>query len=137
MDMYEYFDVTADVGIIARGRTLEELFVNSARAVFNVMANLDKIKPVKEVSFEISSNSIEELILDYLTYLLALKDIHGMLFSEFEVEIDENNFKLRGIARGDEIREEHEIKTEVKAITYHLMEIKKNKLWKVKFVVDV
>ncbi len=137
MDMYEYFDVTADVGIIARGRALDELFVNSARAVFNVMANLDKIKPVKEVSFEINSNSIEELVLDYLTYLLALKDIHGMLFSEFKVEIDENNFKLRGIARGDEIKEEHEIKTEVKAITYHLMEIKKNKLWEVKFVVDV
>ncbi|GCC11412.1 hypothetical protein IPdc08_01467 [archaeon] len=137
MEMYEYFDVTADVGIIARGKSIDELFVNSARAVFNVMANLDKIKPVNEVSFEISSNSIEELILDYLTYLLALKDIHGMLFSEFEVGIDENNFKLRGIARGDEIKEEHEIKTEVKAITYHLMEIKKNKLWEVKFVVDV
>ncbi len=137
MEPFEYFDVTADVGIVARGKTLEELFVNSAKAMFNIMVNLEKVRPLEAIDFELSSSSLEELFLDYLTYLLALKDIHGMFFSDFEVEIDDKNFKLKAIARGEKTREEHEIETEVKAVTYHLMEIKKNDFWYAKFVVDV
>jgi len=138
MKEFEYFSVTADVGIIARGRSIEELFLNCAKAMFNVMVDITKVKPIKEVEVEASGVSLEELLLDYLTNLLALKDIHGMFFSEFEVRINERDLKLTGKARGEETKPEHEVETEVKAVTYHKMKIeRKNDIWKATFVVDV
>lgn len=139
MEPFEYFEVTADVGIVARGKSLEELFENSARAMFGVMVNLEKVKPAERIEFEVDSTSLEELLLDYLTHLLGLKDIYSLFFSQFEVKILEyrEGFKLQGSARGEERTPEHEVETEVKAVTYHLMEIKKNKNWRARFVVDV
>ncbi len=138
MKEFEYFSVTADVGIIARGRSLEELFVNCAKAMFNVMVDIKKVKPVKEVDVEATGVSLEELLLDYLTNLLALKDIHGMFFSEFEVNINERDLKLTGKARGEEAKPEHEVETEVKAVTYHKMKVeRKNGIWEANFIVDV
>lgn len=138
MKEFEYFDVTADVGIIARGKSLDELFVNCARAMFNVMVDITKVKPLKEVEVKAAGVSLEELLLDYLTNLLALKDIHGMFFGDFEVRINEKDLTLTGKARGEESRPEHEVKTEVKAVTYHKMKVeKKNGFWEANFVVDV
>jgi len=45
---YEFFEHTADVGIIARGNTLEEAFSNAAKAVFEVMTDTSKVE-AKEV----------------------------------------------------------------------------------------
>jgi SHS2 domain-containing protein len=40
MKRYRVFDHTADLGIQVLGRTVEELFVNGAYALFDLMADL-------------------------------------------------------------------------------------------------
>ena len=52
MRKYETFDHTADIGIRAFGRNLEELFANAAYALFDQLTDLKKVR--KEVSHEIS-----------------------------------------------------------------------------------
>lgn len=42
---FEFFDVTADVGIRAYGKTLEDAFENAALAMFEVMTDTSRINP--------------------------------------------------------------------------------------------
>lgn len=134
---YRYFDVTADVGAEAYGETLDELFENAALAMFNVMCNTDKVTPAMKKKIKVSAGDLEGLLREWLTYLLGLKDIYGMMFSRFKARVDVESMTLEGWVWGEETKESHEIKTEVKAVTYHMMRIKKNRLWQARFVLDV
>lgn len=134
---FEYFEVTADVGIYAYGESLNELFENAALAMFGVMCNTAKVKCKKEKKVEVRAGDLESMLGEWLTALLGLRDIYSMMFCKFKVEIDEKLFFLKGSACGEATKEEHEIATEVKAVTYHRMEIKKNKTWRARFILDV
>ncbi len=134
---FEYFEVTADVGIYAYGKSLNELFENAALAMFSVMCNTARVKCKKEKKVEVKAGDLEGLLGEWLTALLGLRDIHGMMFCKFKVVIDEENLALNGSACGEATKKGHEIATEVKAATYHMMEIKKNKAWRARFILDV
>ncbi|RLF57540.1 MAG: archease [Thermoplasmata archaeon] len=134
---FEVFETTADVGIIAYGDTLDELFENSALGMFSLMCNINKVEPREKKSIKAEGDSLESLLVEWLTQLLALRDIYGMMFSKFKARVDKENIKVYGEAFGEETREEHEIEVEVKAVTYHMLEVSKNKVWKAKFILDI
>ncbi len=137
MKSYEYFETTADIGIIAYGKNLNELFENAAKAVFNLMCNLEKVSPKEKKEIVVEEEEIDLLLVAWLSSLLAYKDIYNMMFSKFRVEI-KNKYRLVGEAYGEEASESHELRTEVKAVTYHNLEIKKkDDLWVARFIVDV
>ena len=83
--MYEYFEHQADVGIIGYGKTLEEAFVEGAKAMFQVMCEIKNVKAVKKIKIEVEGNDKETMFIEWLNDLLAKKDIEDMFFSEFEV----------------------------------------------------
>lgn len=138
---FEYFDHEADIGIVGYGRNLEEAFEQGAKAMFNIMADINTIKCEKKVDIEVRAGDKGALFVEWLNELLALKDIEGMLFSEFEVKIEEkgNMLVLKGTAEGEKINyEKHRVDIEVKAATYSQLKIEKTDgLWKVQCVVDV
>jgi SHS2 domain-containing protein len=60
-----------------------------------------------------------------------------MLFSEFHVEIYDD-LTLKATIRGEEINwDKHERKTEIKAITFHKMDVKKTDHWQLQAIVDL
>jgi len=138
--MYEYFETTADIGIIAFGKTLEEMFENSAKGLFNVMVDIELIKKVEKRSFEVVSEDLSGLLYDFLTELLILHDSEVLVFSEFSVSVEKNeNYVLSCISEGDFFtKEKYEPKEEVKAITYHKMDISTNENgWEARFIIDL
>ena len=74
---------------------------------------------------------------DYLEELLFYHETEFMLFSEFQIEIDDNlNLKAKII--GEEINwDKHERKTEIKAITYHQMQVIKTDHVELEVIVDL
>ena len=139
MKKFEFFDNTADVGIKAYGRTLEEAFENSALAVFEVMTDTSKVEPKEERKVSIDGIDLENLLYRWIESLLVYYDSELMLFSKFKVKIDQNNMKLEGEAWGERFNEEkHERRTLVKAMTYSLMSINKvDNMYEITFVVDI
>jgi SHS2 domain-containing protein len=135
--MYEYFEHQADVGIIGYGKTLEEAFVEGAKAMFQVMCEIKNVKAVKKIKIEVEGNDKETMFIEWLNDLLAKKDIEDMFFSEFEVKIDGN--KLIGLAKGEKMDlDRHQVKVEVKAATYAQLKVEEvDKGYKVQCVVDV
>jgi len=141
---FEFFDVTADIGYWAYGRTLKESFENAALAMFNVITNTQKVakKETREISVE--SEDKVSLLYDFLEELLVLQEVDLILFSNFQVainkEIKENDevYKLSAIANGETINHDiHERKSEVKAITFHMMEVLCEDICKVRVILDL
>lgn len=141
MKKFEFLDfATADIAFKAYGKTLGEAFGNAALAMFDVMFDTSKIEFRKEKKVEMEGEDLKSLLFDFLSELLYLFDVEKLVFSDFKVDIEKegNKYKLKAICRGEELREGMEAKTEVKAVTYHRMEIKREEsLWVIQVVLDV
>ena len=137
MKKYEYFDVTADIGFKSYGKTLNEAFENAGLAIFNIISDTSNIEPEREITFKIRSEDEISLLYDYLEELLFYHEVEFMLFSEFHVEIDDE-LKLKATIKGEDIDwTKHERKTEIKAITFHKMDVKKQTNWQLQAIVDL
>jgi SHS2 domain-containing protein len=120
MEPYELLDHEADVGIRGWGTTVEEAFEHGAEGMFSIMVDIDQVKPDKEITVTAEADDLESLFVEWLNELVAQKDIVELVFSEFSVDIKENEtILLTGKARGEPLDvKKHEIRTEVKAATY-------------------
>jgi len=139
-EKFEFFDVTADVGFRAYGKTLEEAFENAVLALFEVMTDTAKVKPQVEKKINIEAEDECALLYDWLSEFLLLFDVEYLVFSKFEVKIKkkENQYYLKGIAWGEEFNPgRHESRDEVKAVTYHLMDVKKENGYMVQVILDI
>lgn len=137
MKNYEYFDVTADIGFKAYGKNLNEAFENAGIAMFNVITDTSDVLPQMEITFEVASEDYVSLLYDYLEELLFYHEVEFMLFSQFDVEIDEN-FHLKATVKGEGINwDKHERKTEIKAITFHKMDVKIDDAVELQAIVDL
>ncbi len=137
MKRYDYFEATADIGFKAYGEDINEAFENAGLAIFNIISDTSGISPVKEIEFEIVSEDDVSLLYDYLEELLFYHETEFMLFSEFHVQIAEG-FRLKAIIKGEEINwDKHVRKTEIKAITFHEMDVKKSDAVEVQAIVDL
>ena len=140
MKKFEYFDVTADIGFYAFGKTLNEAFENAGLAMFNIISDTCNIEPIKSIEFEITSEDKVSLLYDYLEELLFYHEIEFMLFSEFDVQIDETgeDYHLKAIIKGEDINwDKHARDCEIKAITFHQMEVNVGEVVELKAIVDL
>ncbi|OGC84568.1 MAG: hypothetical protein A2V73_02075 [candidate division Zixibacteria bacterium RBG_19FT_COMBO_42_43] len=130
----------ADAAFEACGKTLEELFVNCAKATFEAMVDFKTVTPNQVEKLKLENKTLEDLLFDWLAELIYLKDYKAMLFKEFSVKIQKNtNYVLEGEAKGEAINQnKHNLRADVKAVTYHLFEIKKSdRLWRAKVILDI
>jgi len=138
MKRYEQFPHTADIGVKVYGQTVKELFENAAFAMFDIIADLDGIDGEVVKDFELDAPSQEELLvawLDELLYKFCTKEI---IFFKFQVEeLTENAMTAKAFGRNvGENR--NRLKTEIKAVTYHDLAIKKTDAgYEVEIVFDV
>ncbi len=135
---FETFEHGADIGIRGIGRTLEEAFINAAKALFSLMVlNLEEVRPEKKVTLEVEGENLEELFLEWLNKLLSLAGMENLVFSEFGCQI--KDLSLSGWAAGEPINEKkHELGEEVKGATYTMLKVEKvNGFWVAQCVVDV
>ena len=142
MEEYIFLDdiVTADVAIESRGDTLEELFTASAMATFEVMADTGNIHPEIKKALHLEHSEIDGLLFDWLAEIIYLKDSEFMLFSKYDLKITKStNYQLDAEILGEEINQsKHDLKCDVKAITFHLFEVnEKEGKWISRFILDI
>jgi len=126
---------------------LKQLFENAAEGMFSVMCDLKKIAPVvkKNVLINEESNiSLEGLLVLWLEDLIYKFEVDNMLFSRFKIKkfLTEDS---RSIIKADIFGEKvdfgkHEIVVAVKAPTYHMLEVRKDRNssgWVGKVIFDV
>lgn len=141
MGRYEFIAgiAIADLAFEVEADSLDELFSLSAQALFEAMVELEDVRPDQEVLISLSAEKLDNLLFDWLAELVYQKDVDAQVFSQFEVSISENgDYKLDGRARGEPINpSRHRLKTDVKAITYHMFKLeKKDKGYHARVVLD-
>jgi len=115
---------------------MEEAFSNSAKAMFNILVDIKKVKKEHKIVFSLSASTHEKLLFDFLSELLFYLDTEFLLFSKFEIKITKG-LKLECVAFGDKAIN-YETKGDVKAMTYNEMSISKSKEGiKIRAVVDI
>ena len=132
--MYKFLEHEADVGILVSSTSIEKMFEEGAKALFEIMVS--NVKPKKEITIKCEADDTAALFVEWLNALLAQKDIENMFFSKFEVTIKDN--KLKATVYGEEINiKKHKPKIEVKATTYSGLKFWKDKKFNVQCIVDV
>ncbi|MFN4132785.1 MAG: archease [Candidatus Hadarchaeales archaeon] len=141
MRRFEWVEHPSDIGFRAYGTNIAKAFENAAAALFEVMTDTTKVEPKEEVAIEIEAEDKEALLYEWLDHLIYLQDSRGLLLSKFKVEIIEKpgELELKAKAWGEKFDpKKHVERTHVKAMTYHMMEIKEEPggCW-VQAVVDI
>ena len=104
------------------------------------MTDTSNIKPTEKREINIESEDEKGLLYDWLSELLFLHDYEGMVFSQFAVQItpkEEGTYNIHSEMWGEKFNpSNHEIRDEVKAVTFHLMEINKENGYRVQVILD-
>jgi SHS2 domain-containing protein len=123
---FEIIDHTADMGIVAYGTDVEELFSNAALALFSLITEPERIEEKLHLDLEISSEGRDSLLVEWLNELIYLFDVKHILFNRFDIgSLTHNNLMATCYGENfDPMR--HKIKRGVKAATYYMLRLDKN-----------
>ena len=120
---YRILEHTADVRMLAEGRTLEELFREALRGMMEVLKAEKKEGGVEsQRRIEIEAAGRTALLVDFLNEALWLAHTHHEAFTR--VAFDEiSETRLKAALRGWPVEGFGE---DIKAVTYHEAEIREN-----------
>ncbi len=127
----EYLDHMTDAYLRIRGRNLEEVFEHAGRGLVGIMYDIKEVKTNKQVLITAEGIELENLLFDWLDKIMLIMLIDRIIMSDFKVKIIRDDksgqYKIHGYGEGEQINpQRHELKVEIKGITYHEMKILKN-----------
>ncbi|MBE3036536.1 MAG: archease [Candidatus Atribacteria bacterium] len=141
MKEFEILEHTADIGIAAYGKTKREVFINTARGMFEIIAG--ETKNLKENfcgKIKLEADNLEGLLFAWLNELLYISETKLVILYKFEIK-DLSNNKMGAEVKGTKInRLGCKIEKEIKAATYYRLEIKKDEesgLWRAQVIFDI
>ena len=128
---YKFFDHTADIAVEVSGQTLEELFLSSAAAWKETVIEQKEFNGSDSKNISIISESLEILLVQFLSelnYFLLTKEWLMNSIEELKIKEQNDRYHLNAKIYGEEYdSEKHFLKVEIKAVTFHQMEIKRKK----------
>jgi len=141
MKEFEILEHTADIGIAAYGKTKREVFINAARGMFEIIAG--GTKNLKENFYDkikLEADNLEGLLFAWLNELLYISETKLVILSKFKIK-ELSDYQIKAEVEGTKInRLGCKINKEIKAVTYHCLEIKKGKesgLWRAQIIFDI
>ena len=135
---YRYIEHPSDVGFEAYGDTLEELFANAALAMYSFMTDVDAVEAETERAIKVQAEDLYSLMFDWLDEMLFLFESDSLVMKDFDITVDESQFSITGTCSGGKFDpDKHEAGIIIKAVTYNMMEVKKNEVWHAQVVLDV
>jgi SHS2 domain-containing protein len=120
---YEIIEHTADIGIKVRGDSLSEIFWKAIHATADLLSGGATIQPVIEKDFSFEEENTKTALVSVLEEIIYFFEHKFFLLSDCSVSIEKNLYKIN--LKGNTVSPE-DIKngTDIKAVTYHHLEIK-------------
>lgn len=141
MKNYKLLNHTADISIEVWGKTRKELFANAVAAMFDLMIDMsgnEGEKKLEQKTIKTAGNDLEDTLINFLREALYLFNGRGWLVRACQpLELTGKNIVAR--FQGNTYnRQKNPLKTEIKAVTYHCLNIvRSNRVWQAKLVFDV
>ena len=136
---YRYLDHMTDAFIEVIGNTIDEAFANAGISVVDTIVDINSVENKEDRKIEVVADDLKGLLYSWLEDIIILTITDGFVGKIFNVNITKNvRYHLLAKISGEEINfEKHHFKMEIKAPTYHLMEIKDGKPVLMRFILDL
>lgn len=119
---YEILEHTGDTKIKAFGKTKEELFLNAMLGMNAILKPRIKNLELRIKEIDIQSNDINALLVDFLNEVNYLRQVNREIYNKVRF-VRFLNVELEGELEGYEVEEFGE---DIKAVTFHELDIKRN-----------
>ncbi len=135
---YCLIDHTADFRVHVFGTTPDELFANAAHAMFDQVTDLDLLEGLDSQKLEVSGSDWPDLMVNWLRELLYLWTGKEKLVKAVKILSIGESLILASIWFDKYTQDQHVIKNEIKAVTYHRIFVEKMPSgWEAKIIFDV
>jgi SHS2 domain-containing protein len=133
-----HIDHTADLGINVYGSTQADLFSHAALALVGFITDVEKVAERWEKTLAMEGADATDLFINFLREILYLINGEGFLFRSISLDITSSG-QLQALMKGEYVdHQRHEIKTEIKAVTYHQAFVKQTDGgWQGRVIFDV
>ncbi len=135
---YRIIEHTADTGFEVSGSTKKQVFESAAKALFDMMWQVEALQDIKPENIEIKGSDLEELLVNFLEEFLYLYDAKGLVCTGVQVEsltAEKVCARVR-LQKFDEARDQELLG--VKAVTYHQLFIgEKDGKWQAQVFLDI
>jgi len=141
MKEFEILEHTADIGIAVYGKNKREIFINAAKGMFEIIAGRNKtIKENFYDKIKLEADNLEGLLFAWLNELLYIGETRLVILNKFHIK-ELSDFQIKAEVGGMKINPPStKIEKEIKAVTYHRLEIKKDGesgLWRAQIIFDI
>lgn len=135
---YRLIDHTADFGLEIFGRNPRDLFEQSAMALTDLLTDPSRLTGRNQRTLAVDGSDWEDLLINWLRELLYLYNGESQLVAGVDIETIEAT-RLRARLITDDYQEaRHEIRNEIKAVTYHQLEVKQmDSVWRARVIFDI
>ena len=139
---YRFLEHVTDAFIEAWGTTFEQALVQAGLGFFDTMIHVGRVGRELTEELEVSGHDELELVYNWLEELLLAFEIRRRVFSRLKIRSIESTgtlLRLAAEAQGEPYDPaRHGSKVEVKGVTYHMMEIRREPgIVTIKYLLDL
>lgn len=121
---YASTEHTADIGLVAYGETLKDVFANAAYGMFDLMVDVSHTPEAERVDVRAEADDTPGLLVAFLNELLFIFETRSLVLARFEIGEWDGMTRLTARAWGSPLAEQ-ELREQIKAATYHDMRVEK------------
>jgi len=135
----QYLEHTTDAFILVTAPSLTDAFTLAGQSVVDTTLDKKTIEEKEQRTLKVSGKDLRYLLLNWLEEVNYQLITEGFAIARFSLEISKNStYKLKSTIFGEPINlKKHHFKMEIKAPTFHMMEIKQNGQVTMRFLLDL
>ncbi len=135
----QYLEHTTDAFILVTAPSLTEAFTLAGQSVVDTTLDKKTIEEKEQRTLKVSGKDLRYLLFNWLEEVNYQLITEGFAIARFSLDISKNStYKLKSTIYGEPIDlKKHHFKVEIKAPTFHMMEIKQNGQVTMRFLLDL
>ena len=120
---FRLIEHTADMGLVAYGKSLAEAFANAAYGLFSLIVEPNKVKEKESRKVTVQAQDAESLLFNWINELIYIFEVERLLFKSFDIT-EFTGQSLEATCWGEKCDpSRHQLKTGVKSATYHMLKV--------------
>lgn len=134
-----YLEHTTDAFIEVTGSNLQEAFIKAGEAVVDTTLERSTVSEKEQRTLKVSGRKLHHILFNWLEEVNFQLVTEGFAIARFELELRKNSeYSIEATAFGEPIDlKKHHFKVEIKAPTFHLMEITEKGGVLMRFLLDL
>lgn len=133
----EVIEHTADVGLIARGETVQDVFAAAAEGMLAFIIRPEDVRAVETRRRTVEADDRAGLLVAWLNDLILLLNADGFIPARADI-LECSETRVVADVRGEPVDPaRHRFRLDVKAATYHQVEVSRPNGWMARVIFDV